>query len=119
MRGANEDNILEIQESQLQDHHHIDNGHAHSCDATSKADPHDHLYYASSTYDNYVIAGIDTESCAYGYNRKTTESATISVSTTCSILNNISNVGGISSEANRGIETQPPYMNVHYIIRLI
>ena len=39
-------NVLEQEQSQLQDHSHKDSGHSHGCSATSNADDHTHTYIA-------------------------------------------------------------------------
>ena len=44
LRGGDEDNVLETEESQLQDHQHVDKGHTHDCNAESKAGRHHHTY---------------------------------------------------------------------------
>ena len=48
LRGGNEDNVLEMEDSQLQDHEHTDGGHSHSCSASSTAAPHSHLFARSN-----------------------------------------------------------------------
>ena len=118
LRGGDEDSLLEVEESQIQDHEHIDNGHVHSCQASSTSAPHSHTYYAASTQDDWVPPGLDEYAAAHGYGRKSTYETTVIVSTSCSLQSHSSGIGGVSSSANSGSETRPANMKVQYIIRV-
>ena len=120
LRGGKEDNVLQMEDSQLQDHKHVDGGHSHNCSASSTAAPHSHTYVATEKYhvDGYTSGGSwNANDYQATYN---TSQATVSVSTTCSLGSDVSSsIGGVdSSGANAGSETRPANMKVQYIIRV-
>ena len=49
LRGAPEDLVLEVEDSQIQDHLHDDLGHEHDCTASSTSESHTHGYTAADT----------------------------------------------------------------------
>ena len=120
LRGGNLENILEFEESQLQDHHHVDEGHSHACSASSASAPHTHSYTAARVYD---AGGYWGGSGTWAANKQRqvfqSSSSTVSVSTSCENTKENSNMKGVDvSKANAGAETRPVNMKVLYIIRV-
>ena len=135
LRGAPEDLVLEVEESQIEDHVHDDFGHQHDCTASSTANSHYHGYeaaYAHNLGDNTADTEGGITSCAYvsglgdcgkrmglRYDKhRDADSANTTVSTNCSLVSSSSGMGGVSSAANSGTETRPINMKVLYIIRV-
>ena len=119
LRGGDEDSVLEMEESQLQDHEHVDGGHSHSCSATSTSAPHTHEY----RWEEWQYRFADGTKWKSGFDsddHHLTSETTVSVTTTCSLGSDVSsNIGEVdSSGANAGAETRPANMKVQYIIRV-
>ena len=117
LRGGSEDLVLEMEDSQLENHTHEDSGHSHTCSASSHSYPHHHTYkyeqskiYAAG--DTWKVINMNPYTDAY------TENTTVKVTTTCSMTSEISGIGGVSSSANSGTETRPFNMKVLYVIRV-
>ena len=117
LRGGSEDLVLEVEDSQIEDHTHKDPGHSHACSATSVSDPHNHdtnlkvRVYIYKDGNNHDAAGLHGDT-------RYTDDTTVKVTTTCSVASETSGLGGVSSPANSGSETRPINMKVIYIIRV-
>ena len=135
LRGGTEDSVLDIEDSQIQDHAHEDHGHEHDCSASSTAESHNHGYkaaYSRNIHDNtgnteggftmcHYVGGLgDCGDHAGLYYDKESQSdpAVESVSTSCTLESSSSGIGGVSIGANSGSETRPINMKVLYIIRV-
>ena len=120
--------MLEIQSSQLQDHQHDDPGHSHGCSANSKSGNHNHTYKrgkavregrCNSCSIPYTVTDADKNPNSAVYEDIQTDSVSVSVSTTCILDTEGSNLGGVdSNSAESGQETRPANMKVIYIIRV-
>ena len=119
LRGGDVDSVLEMEDSQLEDHEHEDGGHSHSCSASSTAAPHSHHFDTNRVWSDQAFDCVGN--CRANLDRAdgSTKSATVSVTTTCSLSSHDSNMGGVSSGANAGSETRPANMKVQYIIRVV
>ena len=112
--------MLEIEQSMLQDHEHEDGGHTHSCTASSTSEPHGHNTHwrLGNSYgtNGWTVAGdVDGESTNYDHIYE----KTVSVSTTCSLASQTSNLGSVVTEnSNAGHETRPANMKILYIMRV-
>ena len=127
LRGGDVDNVLEMEESQLQDHEHEDSGHSHSCSASSTSSQHRHSFKKGNDVSDggcdgcntYWVADASSDHSKGGDHTEYTSYTTVSVSTSCSLGSRSANIGGVdSSGANAGSETRPANMKVHYIIRV-
>jgi len=127
LRGGDEETVLETQSSQLQDHQHDDPGHSHGCSASSTSGSHHHTYrtgkvaHEGGSGENYVSdANVDNNlDDASKYITADTGSVSVSVSTTCTLDTEGSNLGGVDSNtAESGQETRPANMKVIYIMRV-
>ena len=102
----------------LEDHEHEDDGHSHSCTASSTAAPHNHEY-TNELYNSIIYAGGSNYYATNYPQTQYTGTATVIVSTTCSLDSQNSNLGGVdTSNSNAGHETRPANMKVLYIIRV-
>ena len=128
LRGGDEASVLETQSSQLQDHQHDDLGHSHGCSASSTSGSHYHIHRRGLPTEqggcndgphgctsHYSV----TDSYLEQWSDVLTDSVTVSVSTTCTLDTEGSNLGGVDSNtAESGQETRPANMKVIYIIRV-
>merc|ERR1739838_85051 len=121
LRGGNNGHVLEIEQHQVEDHHHADSGHKHSCSASSSASSHHHTYtYSSASSDAGDICGTNG-ACAdpdtLKHTTQNTGNSGISISTSCGTGSVHSGLGGVSSPAKSGGETRPINMKVIYVMR--
>ena len=104
----------------LQDHEHEDGGHTHSCTASSTSEPHGQNTYwnnnGQSGSGRWVLGWYDNQN---NVTPDHVEETTVSVSTTCSLASQTSNIGSVDTEnSNAGHETRPANMKILYIIRV-
>ena len=120
LRGGDEDNVLDTEEDQLQDHHHVDSGHSHDCTASSSAQPHQHIYTVGKESTEGLCKGDCHVTDTGSEKSKETEDTTVIVETTCDLGDDVrSNIGGVDKNgAHAGTETRPANMRVLYIIRV-
>lgn len=118
LRGGNDEELLSLEEDQVQDHQHLDNGHSHSASSTSPS--HSHSYH--DTWIDVSISNRYCETqCPGHYSGGTTDtlrtsnSASVPVSTTVS--SHTSGLTGVSSAYRAGSETRPRNMRVQWIMR--
>ena len=121
LRGGDQDSVLEVEQSMLEDHEHEDGGHTHSCTASSTTEPHKHNTYWRR--DRYA-AGPGDWGLGYANNDDTAfpnhmDETTVNVTTTCSLASQTSNLGSVDTEnSNAGHETRPANMKILYIMRV-
>ena len=107
LRGGNENNAMEFEEDQMQDHEHTDPEHSHN------SPPHSHTYEDRGVHEypwfipngNYYAYGV-------GDDKKRT-----SDTTTVTINNSKSNIGGVTSSYRSGDETRPLNMKVIWVMK--
>jgi len=117
LRGGSDDEVLTMEDDQMQDHEHIDNGHEHS--ASSSTPPHDHgfTYKQSDWYMNSCdMAGGSFWCWKHSIIEKRTDKTNINIETIVSKAQ--SNIGGVKSSYRTGSETRPRNMNIIYIMRV-
>jgi len=104
LRGGDENRVLEVEESKLMEHGHVDPGHSHSCSLTSKAAAHQHKEYFGREYNE---------------DGHFTSWETVDITTSCDVASQSSNLGGVdTNNVNAGDENRPANMKVVYIIRI-
>merc|ERR1719342_1643682 len=119
LRGGDENSVLELEESQIMEHGHVDSGHSHSCSATSTAAPHHHTWTIKKVEQAYDPG--HGRSGYYGtpYDSYYTSDTTVSIATSCDVDSQSSNIGGVDTKnSNAGDENRPANMKVVYIIRI-
>ena len=106
LRGATEENALEMEEDQIVDHEHIDPGHTHT------NAPHSHRY--EDEHDSFPGTSHGTSGDYYKWaaEYKDTAGETINIDTS------YTNVGGVALDYNSGSETRPRNMKVMWIIKV-
>jgi len=118
LRGGDQDSMLEVEQSMLQDHEHEDGGHSHSCTASSTSEPHKHATH----WRNEGQSGSGKFTLGYqgdSISTKHMDETTVNVSTTCSLDSQTSNMGSVDTgNSNAGHETRPANMKILYIIRV-
>jgi len=117
LRGGSDSDVLTMEDDQIQDHEHIDNGHEHS--ASSSSPPHDHGFsYIQTNWRDHSCDMADGTYWCFSQNNieKRTDKTTISIETTVSKAQ--SNIGGVKSNYRTGSETRPRNMNIIYIMRV-
>ena len=126
LRGGDINNVLEQEQSQLQDHSHKDSGHSHGCSASSNADDHTHTYIAGKVVQQGEVDCLNHPGCFVTDDRDngpetlTTGSASLSISSSCDVASETSNLEGVdTNNANAGTETRPANVKVIYIIRVV
>jgi len=96
LRGGNEAEMLTLEEDQLEDHQHIDNGHSHS--------------YLDRKRTFSGVKHYECGDCASDLQAETSSSHTTSSHT--------SDIGYVKTNYRRGSETRPKNMKVIYIMRV-
>jgi len=127
LRGGDINNVLEQEQSQLQDHSHKDSGHSHGCAATSNADDHTHTYQVGENVpqgdrdcDNNPGCWVTDDHSVGRTETLVTGSSSLSISTSCEVASEKSNLEGVdTNNANAGTETRPANVKVIYIIRVV
>ena len=119
LRGGDQDSILEVEQSMLQDHEHEDGGHSHSCSASSTSQPHNHVTHWEKNGQigsgEYVLGHENDAATSTNHMDETT----VIVTTTCSLASQTSNIGKVDTEnSNAGHETRPANMKILYIMRV-
>jgi len=123
LRGGQTKYALEMEDGQIEDHHHDDSGHQHSCSASTSIGSHHHTYYkAKNGADPGGFCGTggscsDPDSLIY--TSTSTTSSSPSASSHCTVGSVSSGLGGVSSPAKKGSETRPINMKVAYVIKVI
>merc|ERR1712080_46440 len=120
-----------MEEDQIQQHQHDDNGHDHGAESTSEADEHYHwfsdYYFDVSLTLDYDCTDDDKYNFVYGgknwclgnaQKSSSTGTSTVRVTTKTQVYNNLSNLGGVTSASRSGMETRPRNMNIIYIMRV-
>ena len=120
IRGGDENSVLEMEESQIMEHGHVDSGHFHSCSATSTAAPHHHSWAINEWEVTYANSGGGIIGGYHGNNvNHATSDVTVSIATTCDVDSQSSNIGGVdTNNSNAGDENRPANMKVVYIMRI-
>ena len=129
LRGGNPSQILDMEESMIQDHVHIDLGHSHTDAGHTHADSgHTHPYYdssrASSDSDGTANGGTifknGNDKQWYGWDRITDTSYAAIQTSYASIGNSTSGMSGVSTDSGikAGEEVRPTNMRVLFIVKV-
>ena len=120
MRGGSDADMGSLEDDQLQEHQHIDNGHQHGCTASSNSQPHSHSQLFAKEFLRSVRSDFYGTQVNYGSTSRATSSVTVTVTTSCNVMTQTASIGGVNSAtgARSGTETRPKNMNVIYIMRV-
>ena len=127
LRGGNPSQLLDMEDSMIQDHVHIDLGHSHTDAGHTHADSgHQHDYYDSSKASSSGTANRETifkkgnDEQWYGWDR-ITEISYASIQTSyASLSNSTSGMSGVSTNSGvkAGEEVRPTNMRVLFIMKV-
>ena len=118
LRGGDDNSVLEVEDSQIMEHVHMDPGHSHSCSASSTAADHAHSYTKFNLDQFTYSCGSGCHANREGTTRGTSAEKVI-VTTECDVDSQSANLGGVdTNNVNAGDENRPANMKVVYIIRI-